>query len=116
METNRPKLSQNALARALGLSAASVTKHKKMGMPVDSVEAATQWRNQNLRHDLRKRPAPNLPATSTRQEVEALALLALNALQLGEFALIAPACGLSCVPFQPTTGSKWAYPWRCGTP
>lgn len=90
MKTNRPKLSQNALARALGLSAASVTKHKKMGMPVDSVEAATQWRNQNLRHDLRKRPAPNLPATSTRQEVEALALLALNALQLGEFALIAP--------------------------
>ena len=90
MKTNRPKLSQNALARALGLSAASVTKNKNMGMPVDSVEAAIRWRNQNLRHDLRKRPAPNLPATSTRQEVEALALLALNALQLGEFALIAP--------------------------
>ena len=90
MKTNRPKLSQNALARALGLSAASVTKNKNMGMPVDSVEAAIRWRNQNLRHDQRTRPAPNLPDTSTRQEVEALALLALNALQLGEFALIAP--------------------------
>ena len=90
MKANRPKLSQNALARALGLSAASVTKSKAMGMPVDSVEAATRWRNQNLRQDLRTRPSPNLPATSSRQEVEALALLALNALQLGEFGLIAP--------------------------
>ena len=90
METNRPKLSQNALARALGLSAASVTKSKAMGMPVDSVEAAARWRNQNLRQDLRTRPSPKLPVTSTRQEVEALAMLALNALQLGEFALIAP--------------------------
>lgn len=90
METNRPKLSQNALARALGLSAASVTKSKAMGMPVDSVEAAARWRNQNLRQDLRTRPSPKLPVTSTRQEVEALALLALSALELGEFALIAP--------------------------
>ena len=90
METNRPKLSQNALARALGLSAASVTKSKAMGMPVDAVEAAARWRNQNLRQDLRTRPSPKLPVTSTRQEVEALALLALSALELGEFALIAP--------------------------
>jgi len=40
--------SQNAIARALGISAAAVTKCKKQGMPVDSIEAAARWRADNL--------------------------------------------------------------------
>ncbi len=40
--------SQAAVGRALGLSPAAMTKLKKMGMPVDSAEAATAWRQANL--------------------------------------------------------------------
>lgn len=36
--------SQAAIGRVLGLSAASMTKLKKQGMPVDSVESARAWR------------------------------------------------------------------------
>jgi hypothetical protein len=36
--------SQAAIGRALGLSPASMTKYKKMGMPVGSIEAAYAWR------------------------------------------------------------------------
>lgn len=43
---NQP--SQVAIAAALGISTAAVTKQKKRGMPVDSVEAARAWREQNL--------------------------------------------------------------------
>lgn len=43
---NQP--SQAAIAAALGISTAAVTKQKKRGMPVDSVEAARAWREQNL--------------------------------------------------------------------
>lgn len=38
------QLSQNAIGRALGLSSAAIVKLKKQGMPVDSVEAAQEWR------------------------------------------------------------------------
>lgn len=54
------KVSQAALARALDISAPMVTKLKKQGMPVDSVEAARAWREQNLniaqRKDVMTRP------------------------------------------------------------
>lgn len=46
-EHNPP--SQAAIGRALGLSPASMTKYKRMGMPVDSVEAAHAWRMQNIK-------------------------------------------------------------------
>lgn len=40
--------SQAAVGRALGLSPPAMTKLKKLGMPVDSVEAARAWRSANL--------------------------------------------------------------------
>lgn len=46
-EHNPP--SQAAIGRALGLSPASMTKYKRMGMPVDGVEAAHAWRLQNIK-------------------------------------------------------------------
>ena len=42
------QLSQNAIGRALGLSSATMTKCKKMGMPVHSIEAARTWRENNI--------------------------------------------------------------------
>lgn len=54
------KVSQAALARALDISAPMVTKLKKLGMPVDNVDAARAWREQNLniaqRKDVMSRP------------------------------------------------------------
>lgn len=38
------KVSQAAIGRALGMSPANITKLKKQGMPVDSVESAQAWR------------------------------------------------------------------------
>ena len=45
---NGSGLSQAAIGRALGLSPASMTKLKKQGMPVDSVESAAEWRRRHL--------------------------------------------------------------------
>ena len=52
--------SQAAIGRALGLSPAAITKLKKQGMPVDSVEAAQAWRvaRQNV---AARKPAPAMP-------------------------------------------------------
>lgn len=38
-----------ALAAALGIDPALVTRYKRRGMPVHSIEAAQQWRSENLR-------------------------------------------------------------------
>lgn len=51
-------LSQAAIGRALGLSPASMTKLKKQGMPVDSVEAAQAWRVERQNVAARK-PTPS---------------------------------------------------------
>ena len=48
---------QKALAAALDMSQANVTKLKKQGMPVDSVEAAQAWREARQNIAARK-PAP----------------------------------------------------------
>jgi hypothetical protein len=48
-------LTQTALGRALNLSAAAVTKLKRQGMPVHSVEAAHAWRRDHLDPARRKR-------------------------------------------------------------
>lgn len=42
------QVTQAAIAAALNISSAAVTKQKKRGMPVDSIEAARSWREQNL--------------------------------------------------------------------
>lgn len=49
--------SQAAIGRALGLSPAAMTKLKKQGMPVDSVESAQAWRveRQNV---AQRKPVP----------------------------------------------------------
>lgn len=47
--------SQAAIGRALGLSPASMTKCKGMGMPVHSVEAARAWREHNIAPTMHKR-------------------------------------------------------------
>ena len=59
-------LSQAALGRALGLSGAAVTKLKKLGMPVNSVEAAQAWREarQNV---AQRKPLPDAAPASVRQ-------------------------------------------------
>jgi len=56
-------LSQAAIARALGLSGASITKLKKQGMPVHSVEAAQAWRTERQNVAARK-PLPSSVAPS----------------------------------------------------
>ena len=65
-------LSQNAIGRALGLSSAAMTKLKKQGMPVDSVESAQAWRKarQNV---AQRKPAP-APAAPPVQRVEVAGL------------------------------------------
>lgn len=42
------KLTQQALANALGISQGMVSRLKRQGMPVTSIEAAQQWRRENL--------------------------------------------------------------------
>lgn len=42
-------LTQRALADALGLSAGTVSKLKRLGMPTTTVSAARAWRRKNLR-------------------------------------------------------------------
>ncbi len=43
------KPTQAALAAALGINPSLVTRDKRRGMPVHSIEAAQQWRDENLR-------------------------------------------------------------------
>ena len=52
--------SQAAIGRALNLSPAAITKLKKQGMPVDSVEAAQAWRMARQNVAARK-PVPAAP-------------------------------------------------------
>lgn len=47
-------LSGIAMAAALGISPAAVSKAKKNGMPMDSLEAAQRWRRENLVYAMRK--------------------------------------------------------------
>lgn len=53
---------QSELARALGLSKQAVSKLKGQGMPVDSVEAARAWRDENLSVAARKEARESVPA------------------------------------------------------
>lgn len=88
--------SQASIARALGLSPASVTKCKAMGMPTDTVENAFAWRQANITptaHRLlakRSTIRPTLPAQppravayATDDEVEVMADLVNGALARG---------------------------------
>lgn len=54
---SKAAVSQAFIARSLGLSGAAITKLKKQGMPVDSVESAMAWRVQRQNVAARK-PLP----------------------------------------------------------
>ncbi len=56
---------QSELAKALGLSKQAVSKLKGQGMPVDSVEAARAWRDENLSVAARKEAREPAPASTT---------------------------------------------------
>lgn len=56
-------ISQAALGRALDLSPPAVTKLKRLGMPVHSVEAALEWRRARLNIAKRK-PEPTSAGSS----------------------------------------------------
>jgi hypothetical protein len=61
------RLSQGQMAKALGISQPAVAKAVKRGMPLDSFEAATEWRraNQNARRTKTSQalaPRPTEPA------------------------------------------------------
>jgi hypothetical protein len=81
--------SQAAIGRALGISPASVTKCKGMGMPVHSVEAARAWREYNIAPTMHKlsmreaktkqQPRPLQPSGALPQ---ALALMGIAAAAL----------------------------------
>ena len=60
--THAKPLSQAAIARALDMTPCNLTKLKKQGCPVTSVEAVQAWReaNQNI---AARRPAPLQPGT-----------------------------------------------------
>lgn len=91
------QLSQAALARALGLSPAAITKFKARGMPIDSVEAAQAWRAKHLRPRVRadrQKPAGSALA-SPLQRAEQLGLLALEDFEAHAGALRAALRALS---------------------
>lgn len=70
------KLSGRQMAAALGISDAAVSKAKRKGMPMDSVEAALQWRSANLVYAMRKDINATRTGTSyTGQTVRAEQLL-----------------------------------------
>jgi hypothetical protein len=57
-------------------------------MPVDSVQSALEWRRRHVRFDMRAKHPPVLSAEAAAQRVTALSLLALRALECGEFRLV----------------------------
>ena len=68
----RPKLKtgQAAVARAWGISEAAVNKWKKLGCPVDNIEAATKWRDDYLAAN----NAQHAPATLNDARLQKLVL------------------------------------------
>jgi hypothetical protein len=89
------RLKQVDLARALGISAAMVSKLKQRGMPVTSIEAAQRWRRENLDPALlktmRDMSPPDPVAEVNRLGALALADFATNGEALREAILALPA-------------------------
>ena len=93
--------SQAAIGRALGLSPASMTKCKHLGMPVHSLEAARTWREHNIAPTMHKylKPSPmTQPRPKARQPSGALP----HALALLGIAAAALEAGQSITPMVPT--------------
>ena len=58
--------SQNAIGRALGLSSPAMTKMKKQGCPMTSIEAVRAWREKHLNIAMRK-PEPRRTAPAQHE-------------------------------------------------
>lgn len=85
VNSDRTPPSQAAIGRALGLSPASMTKCKRMGMPVHSVDAARTWRAINIAptmHGHIKRQAAAPTPSPSQALPHALALLDIAAAAL----------------------------------
>jgi hypothetical protein len=67
-------MNQSALAKALGLSRQMVSKLKRQGMPVHSLQAAQAWRDARVNPARAKpaivRPVPSRPANETGETFE----------------------------------------------
>ena len=70
------KPTQAAIARALGLSQAAVSKLKTQGMPVDSIEGAHAWRLRSLDPARIKLPSPLAREAAPLRRVHAPATIA----------------------------------------
>lgn len=63
-------MNQSDIARALGVSRSTISKCKAMGMPVDSVDAAADWRERCLDPNWSVPPPSKLPSTGARLTAE----------------------------------------------
>lgn len=91
VNSKHPSPSQAEIGRALGLSPASMTKCKAMGMPTDSVQAVRAWRNANIKPTAHKmatkrttRPAPPPQPSGAIPHALALLDIAAAALEAGQ--------------------------------
>ncbi len=111
-----PTPSQAAIGRALGISPASMTKCKAMGMPTDSVDAARAWRQSHIKptaHGMLAAPhspKPTLALQPSAAMAQALAMLeiASSTLEAGQsIAAMVPAlrASLRAVPDHERDGS-----------
>ena len=68
MNTTKPP-SQNAIGRELGLSSSNMTKLRKQGCPMDSVESVRAWRleRQNI---AQRKPEPRRVTAPSRNHLE----------------------------------------------
>ena len=107
--SNAKTPSQNAIGRALGLSSGNMTKLRKLGCPMDSVESVRAWRLE--RQDIaRRKPEPRRatvppPGQRCAHGAHATALIALAAKVLEAGDSIAPLvpslrAALAAVPHQ----------------
>jgi hypothetical protein len=87
------------LARQLGIDKSVVSRHKRRGMPVDSLEAAVAWRRANLNVAMTKstnpardwhqdRPGTPAAARAALKRVEDLMTAADALLKVGRFEVI----------------------------
>lgn len=65
---------QTELARALGVDAAVISRDRRRGMPVDSVEAARAWRAQHIRPRMPRMPLARGESAASAACAAALAL------------------------------------------
>jgi hypothetical protein len=91
VNSQRTSPSQAEIGRALGLSPATMSKYKAMGMPTDSVQAVRAWRNANIKPTAHKmmtkrtpRPAPPLQPSGAIPHALALLDIAAAALEAGQ--------------------------------